>query len=402
MNIIQVSGGELRIPADKGGGIEAFIFSISKQQSKMGHNVTILDRKYAQTDPAIEHIDGVNIVRLNAMRFPRFNLTISHMLNQVTFALQVQKYLQNTKDIDVIHLQDAGVGFVLAMINKSLRNKLIYTCHSSRRVSGDSPSLWDSFVFTLENRLVKWVAKVTALNELIGTKLVQGAKIELEKVVVVPQEVDTGAFNPDLNIGDIRLRYGLNGKRVILFVGTINERKGVEYLVKAANIIVNEFSYKDALFLLVGPTETFGLKDGVQTEYLTRILGLIASYGLNQNVKLTGAVAFDDLRKLYVACDIFVLPSLADLAPRVIPEVMACGKPVIASKVGGIPALVEDGRSGFLVEPMDERQLAEKIKYFIDNPAKAVEMEAYGRRLAEEKFSSSKIAERLLEVYQLD
>ncbi len=401
MNIVHVSGGELRIPPDKGGGIEALIFSVSKQLSKLAHNVTILDRKYAKTDPAIECIDGVNIVRLSAWRFPRFNLTISYILNQLTFAFQVQKYLQKTRNYDIIHIHETGAGFVLALINRRLRNKLFYTPYSSRRTK-DSPTLWDRITFMPQNRLVKWVAKVTVPNELIGTKLVREAKIKPEKVMVMPYDVDMNTFNPDLDVGDIRQRYELNGKKVVLFVGTINERKGVEYLVKAANIIVNEFGCKDAIFLLVGPTGAFGLKENIQTEYLTRVLGLIESYGLNQNIKLTGPIPVDDLRKLYVACNVFVLPSLADLSPRAIPEAMACGKPVIASKVGGIPALVEDGQSGFLVDPMDERQLAEKIKYFIDNPAKAKKMGAYGRRLAEERFSSGKIAERLLQVYQLD
>ena len=401
MNIIQVSGGEVRIPPDKGGATEAFILTISKQLSQMGHKVTILDKKYAQTDPAIEGIDGVNIVRLSARRFPRFNFTISYILNQVTFAFQVKKYLQKTKDYDIIHLHDAGGGFVLAMMSKSLRNKLFYTSHSSRRAGG-STTLWARIVFMLENRLVKWAVRVTVPNELIGATLIGEANIKPEKVVVIPHDVDVSTFNPDLDVGDVRERYGLNGKRVILFVGTINERKGIEYLVKAANIVVNEFGYKDASFVLVGPTETFGLTESIQTPYLTRILGLIESYGLKQNVRLTGPVPLDDLRRLYGACDMCVLPSLADLAPRAIPEAMACSKPVIATRVGGIPTQVEDGQSGFLVDPMDDRQLAEKIRYLIDNPAKAKEMGAYSRRLAEEKFSSGKIAEKLFQAYQLD
>jgi len=95
-----------------------------------------------------------------------------------------------------------------------------------------------------------------------------------------------------------------------------------------------------------------------------------------------------------------VLPSLADAAPRVIPEAMACGRPVIATNVGGIPTEMKDGESGFLVDPANERQLAEKIKYLIDNPAEAERMGAYGRRLAEEELSPEEMARKLVQVYQ--
>jgi glycosyltransferase involved in cell wall biosynthesis len=139
----------------------------------------------------------------------------------------------------------------------------------------------------------------------------------------------------------------------------------------------------------------------VRSPYLVKILRLIEDYGLKQNVSLTGALPFDDLRKLYVACDVFVLPSLTEAAPTASLEAMACGKPVIGTKVGGIPMQIKDGQSGFLVDPEDEKRLAERIKHLIDNPSKAKEMGAYGRRLTEEQFSSGKIAERLLQVYQL-
>jgi len=387
------------MPPDKGGAVEAFIFSISRQLSKMGHSVTILDRKYTRTELTIEQIDGVDITRLSAWRFPPFNSTIRYILNQVTFVFEVKRYLQKTKGYDVIHIHDAGGGFVLAMLGKDLRSRLVYTCHSSRRVE-ESPTLWDRIVFRLQNRLAKWASRTTVPNKLMSTSFIREAKVAPQKVVVVPHDVDVGMFNPELYVGDVRQRYGLTGRKVILFVGTIIQRKGVEYLVKAANIIVNESGYKDALFLLVGPSRAFGAQENGQTQYLIRVVNLIKSYNLDRNVKLTGAVPLDDLRKLYVACDIFVLPSLADLAPRAIPEAMACSKPVIATRVGGIPEQAEDGQSGFLIEPANERQLAEKIKYLMDNPGRAKEMGAYGRRLAEEEFSSNSIAEKLIKVYQ--
>ncbi len=410
MNIIQVSGAEAKIPVDKGGGIESFIFAISKQLVKMGHNVTILDRKYAKTDPTTEDIDGIKIVRLSA---PRFNFIVfksipkltsflsiaSHVLNQFTFAVQLGKYLRRAKDSDVVHMHVSPSSFILALISRDMRKKLFFTSHSNR-VLNESWKLRDRISFMPQSWLAKWARRVTASSELMRAKFIEKANVSPEKVVVIPYDVDTSTFTPDLDVSEVKQRYQLEGKRDILCVARISPEKGLEYLVRAANITVNEFGYKDAHFLLVGPLGFTVGEDQAHASYYAEILSLIESLGLQKSIKLTGAVPFDDLRKLYAACNIFVLPSLAEALPKAVLEAMACGKPVIGTRVGGIPVEVEDGRSGFLIDPADERQIAKKIKYLIDAPVEAKMMGAYGRRIVEEKFDSGKIAERFLQVYQ--
>ena len=398
MNIVQVSGGELRIPVEKGGGMEETIVGISKHSVAAGHNVTILDRKYSPADPDVEHLDGVKIVRLRARRFPRFNFTISFVLNQILFAYSVKKYLAKA-DFDILQTHVSIAGLFLAITGRNLRNRLFYLSQTARRVKKPL-SLLDRMALALENQLVKRTRRTIVQNEIAKEKLITAARMKAEDVVFITTGTDTNKFNPNLDVGDVRQRYGLDERVTILFVGRINPDKGVEYLVKAANIVTNEFSYKKAQFLLVGPVGQFVSGASAHSPYLAKVVKLIEDYGLKQNVRLTGALPLDDLRKLYVACDIFVLPSLTEAMPTASLEAMASGKPVIATKVGGIPMQIQDGQSGFLIDPADERQLAERIKYLIDNPSKAKDMGAYGRKLAEEKFDWAIIAERLLQVYQ--
>lgn len=398
MNIVQISSGELRIPVEKGGGIEAYILHLSKSLSKAGHNVVILDRKYSLADPDVEYIDGVKIVRLRAKRLPRLNFIIGFVLNQIFFASRVKKYLAKA-DFDVIQVHHSVIGLFLATTGQNLRNRLFYLSQTSRRLK-ESLSLLDRMALALENQLVKRTMKTIVLNELVREKLIRAVKLKPENVVLMPVSIDVSRFDTNLDMGDVRQRYGLDERVTILFVGRICADKGVEYLVKAANIVVNEFGYKKAQFLLIGPVEQFSSGESARSPYLVKILRLIEDYYLKQNVSLTGALPFDDLRRLYLACDMFVLPSLTEAAPTASLEAMAGGKPVIGTKVGGIPMQIQDGKSGFLVDPEDERQLAEKIKYLINNPSKAQEMGAYGRKLTEEEFSSGRIAERLLQVYQ--
>ncbi|MGB2800298.1 MAG: glycosyltransferase family 4 protein [Dehalococcoidia bacterium] len=410
MNIVQVSHGWIRIPVEAG-AVGVVVLNLSRELVRMGHNVVILDRKYSKGDPDVEYIDGVKIIRLASRRFDlssfekgRFVHIFSGIrmaLNHFVFALSANSYLARAKDIDIIHTHTSIIGLVLAWLSPSLRNRLIYSSHSPRRLM-KSPSFLDRLALLPENKLASLVKKTIVNDERVRAKLTIAAKMKLPDIVTVHFGVDLDRFNPNIDGIGIRQKYGLEGKDVILFVGTINERKGVEYLVKAANIVVNEYEYRNVSFLLVGPVEAFGLKEDIQTPYMAKTLSLIKNYGLKQNVKLTGLVPQEELGSFYAACDIFVLPTLgeATATPSVVLEAMACGRPVVVTRVGGMPVQVRDRHSSFLVDPADEKQLAQMIAYLIDNREQAKEMGAYGRRIAEEEFNWNRIAERILQVYE--
>jgi len=372
----------------------------------MGHNVTILDRKYNNDEPNVEHIDGVKIVRLKAMKFnlsifkklPKlvgFFSRIEELLNYISFSFSAKRYLSGRRDADVIHSHFSIIAISLVVLSRHLHAKSIYTCHTALRFV-NKLSLWERLSLIPENLAVRRVGRVIVDNELTKEKLVKVGKIKPEKINILPFGVDVNVFNPAANIGDIKYRYGLDKGAVVLFVGRIAEHKGIEYLVKAANIVVNESGYKHVQFVVVGPG---GFRKGMEgSPYYTNIFGLLEGYGLQQNLKLTGIVPLDDLIKLYRASDIFVLSSITEMAPIVIREAMACAKPVIGTRVGNIPELVKDGLNGFIVEPGSERELAEKIIYLLDRPAEAKKMGISGRKFIEGR-SWQKTVEELLLVY---
>ena len=388
----------MRIPVKQGGGAEAYIFNISKYLSKMGHDVTILDRKYSRNDPDSEHIDGVKIVRLKARIFASPILTLSLTMNYISFARQVEKYLA-TVEFDVVHVHVSIIGLYLAMVNRVLRERLFYTSHATRRGKTSRTPL-DRMAIALENQLVKKVKRTIVLNESVRGELISKTKMNHTDVSILPMGTNTDIFNPAIDIGDIRERYELNRKVIVLFVGRIREDKGIEYLIKAANIVFNQSGYGDVRFVLVGPTEEFVLKQNHRSSYFEKIVGLIDEFNLDNYVVLTGAVPFDDLRKLYAAADIFVLPSITEAAPQAVIEAMSSGKPVIGTRVGAVPTQIAEGQSGFLVDPANERQLAEKIKYLIENRQEREVMGTCGRDLAVARSDWSKIAEKLLQVYE--
>jgi len=129
------------------------------------------------------------------------------------------------------------------------------------------------------------------------------------------------------------------------------------------------------------------------------MINYVKSNGLEKFVKFTGFISYNDLKALYSACDIFVFPSFEEGDPIALKEALASGKPLIGSDVSGIPMQIRDGWNGFFIEPGNEKKLAEKIVYLIENEEERERMSRNSRKLAEEEFDWSKIADRYLKVY---
>jgi glycosyltransferase involved in cell wall biosynthesis len=233
---------------------------------------------------------------------------------------------------------------------------------------------------------MKRVRKSVVLNGPLKEKLVKKG-IPEERLEVIPNGVNVEDFNvSEGEIERVKKKYGLNGI-VIMFAGTVTPRKGVFELIRATEIL----NRKDTLFLIVGNLD-------LDREYSQKVMEYAKSKGIN--AKFTGFVPYEDLKALYSACDIFVLPSFEEGDPIALKEALASGKPLIGSKVGGVPMQIRDGWNGFLVEPGNEKQLAGKIKYLIDNQEERRKMGENSRELAREEFDWEKIAEKYLKIYE--
>jgi glycosyltransferase involved in cell wall biosynthesis len=404
MRIVQVSNGGTRMPPIEGNAPLQVIFNTSKHLARIGHQVVILDREYSQHDPAVERVEGIEIVRLRILQIPCGKVpgTIRFILgelNAILYALAVSRYLKkNCSNIDIIHLHLTSIGLIVIIFDRKLRGKIFYTCHLSQWTFAQSGlRISEKLHLMLDSYLMRRVRKVIALNEAAKQSFISLGRVKSDNIVILPNGVDTDFFNPSIKVKEVVDKYGLEGKAVVLYVGRLAKIKGVEYLLKAADIILNGFRYEDTLFMLVGSDTYAGVDKPINME---EMLQYIRTHQLDKNVVLTGLLPLEEVRLLYAAADIFALPSLGEGDPLVTVEAMAAGRPVIGTKVGGIVHHIRDGWNGFLIDPANEQQLAEKIKYLVDNPEERKRMGANSRRYAEEEFDWSKVAERLLAVYQ--
>jgi glycosyltransferase involved in cell wall biosynthesis len=191
-------------------------------------------------------------------------------------------------------------------------------------------------------------------------------------IVQFPAWTDIETF---LNFGATKNQY-YSGK--ILYAGVLTSLKGVAHLINAFACIAQDFPQTELVII--------GRED--DKAYATQLKGQVRKLGLESQVQFMPQLEQPELAKYMSQASVFVLPSLSEGLGRVVLEAMATGTPAIASNVGGIPDIVQEGINGFLVPPGDEQALADRLCWMLEHPTEAKEMGSLGRAFAEEFFST--------------
>jgi len=202
-----------------------------------------------------------------------------------------------------------------------------------------------------------------------------------KRVVWIPDGVDTKRIKPDEKTGDkVRKALGIDGIAVA-FVGRLVPVKGIVYLAEAIRILDAE-GFKGH-FIIVGDGSE---KDKLEALKLS-----------NSKIHFLGFKR--DPVKYLQAADLLVLPSLGEGCPNVVLEAFACGKPVIASRVGGVPDLVENDVNGMIVRVKDPVELAKSVRIMGSDPKKLKKMGIKAREFAEKELDWNVVTRRVLDFY---
>lgn len=197
--------------------------------------------------------------------------------------------------------------------------------------------------------------------------------------------VDLKLYPKDKKIKIINKKYHLTGKRLVIYAGRLDKEKGVEFLIKAAKMIEAE------IYILGGGDYQKELGKLVQKLKLKNVhfIGYIGKEYLNE------------LREFYRRADVVVVPSTVKEAfGIVILEAMACSTPVVASKIGGIPNIVKEGKTGFLVQPRSVNEIVEQVNKIINDDKLRTAMGERCRKMIEEKFTWEKAAFAIRENFE--
>jgi colanic acid/amylovoran biosynthesis glycosyltransferase len=208
-----------------------------------------------------------------------------------------------------------------------------------------------------------------------------------EKILVHRMGIDVG------RLGFLQRKIRKNGKINILSVARLVEKKGVHYGIEAVSKVVKRYPFVQYEIAGDGPLK----RD---------LVGLIDKLDINENVKLLGWKQQNEISELMGHADILLAPSVTGKGgdqegiPVVLMEAMARGLPVISTYHSGIPELVQDGVSGFLLRERDVDGLTEKLEHLITHPEMRDQVAAEGRKYVEENYNIDKLNDRLVEIYK--
>jgi glycosyltransferase involved in cell wall biosynthesis len=235
---------------------------------------------------------------------------------------------------DIVHAQSLGIG-VPALLSKKIL-KFPYAVWGQ----GSDVYLPDWFTKLTSKTIIKNADSAIALTE--DMKRAMQAMYDRD-IAIVPNGIDLKEYTserPMQNVGGPIKR--------ILFVGRLHPVKGVQYLLQAMQMVHEEVP--GAKLILVG--------DGEERESLEK---LTDSLGIRECVEFVGGVPHEKIPDYMHHADVFVLPSLSESFGIVNLEAMACGLPIVATRVGGIPDIIEDGANGYLVDTKNQEQIAEVL-----------------------------------------
>lgn len=347
----------LILNAGKGwGGIEAHSVTLATALRGHGHKVII-------------GCSNDGFVKANAEKagIPTSNIKVANSGDILAVSKMVRLVLK--EDIDVI-IANLGKEYWPAAVVASLLGKRFFPVrHQCDELKGST--VW---------MIARYAEKVIAVSCAVKEALTDSG-VPAEMIEVVYNAVDLEVFRPSAEEGAAaRDELGIGKDEVVIgFAGKLHEGKGVFELLRAFKGVSGKYPGTMLLFVGQGPARQ-GLEE--ETRALS-IEGRVVFAGLR-----------NDMRRMYAAMDIFVLPSTCPEAfGMVLAEAMAMCRPVIGTAAGGMPEVIDHEKEGLIVQPGDVEGLRSAMVRYIDDPGFAGAMASGGRKRVEECFSVASLGE---------
>lgn len=339
------------IDAMRMGGAERITVALLRHLDRSRFTPVICTLNTKEESPLIEQLD-----------VKRYNLEAKRLLDPIAFRRLIEIIRQER--VAVIHAQLQDATIFAAAVKRFTRVPIVVTRH----LIDDDEKNWRR---RMRNRLEQFtihqsVEKMITVSEAAKQNYLEKTNLPRDRVETIYNGINLDNFRPTGNKNAVRQHLNLpHDKPIVTMVGVMRPGKGHAVCIEAARHV------PEARFLLVGDGELrYELEQ--QAQDLTDRL-----HFLGQRL---------DIPDILRASDIFVLPSEMEALPTVLLEAGAVGLPCIASHVGGIPEIIQDGETGLLIPPHNATALAAAIQKLIDQPKHAYQMGQRALEFVREQF----------------
>jgi glycosyltransferase involved in cell wall biosynthesis len=368
------------------GGAELAMFQLSKAIGLAGHRVTLVADVVESDFPSTPEIRVVPV----AGRLHRFvshlpngfvGWLVKHFVGNVASALSARRLLR-TERFDVVH---AHGNLAALLLTHFTRVPVVYTEHDSTPWSCRYRTWYERVVRRAIYRAVnvrayRRVTSTATTCEALRDDLVNRFGITTTRVLTILNGADFDVFNPTTSSDFVQRHVPF--ANYCLFVGRLTPRKAPDLLLRA----LVDAPRINCVFAGDGPERK-------------RLEALASSLGVSERAVFLGDLAPDQLAQTYSAADLLVIPSLSETTPLVAFEAMACATPVLSSRVAGLPDVVDDWLTGFLIKPGDIGQLAVAMRFLTADRKALRRMGNEAQRRVRKRFLWPNVARQYLELF---
>jgi glycosyltransferase involved in cell wall biosynthesis len=387
MRVLMVTRGVVPI-SPRAGGAELVAYQLAKAMGRSAHEVVLVSDV---THPEFFAAPRVSFRPVGSRALPLvqklpagfFRWIVEHLLGNLCAARAAKRILSVDPDFDLVHVH----GPLAALLICRFANvPVVYTEHDATPWICRYRHWWERPIRKLIYRAVNVRAleradHVATVFDSLREELVGRYGIPAERVTTIANGTDVDVFNPYRpGISPVRELHGFD--RYILFVGRLTSRKAPDLLLRA---LVDTPGVNCAF---VG--------DGPMRRKLEQLAGELA---LADRVAFLGNVAPTELGRVYADADFTVLPSVSEGMPLTVIESMACGTPVLTTRVAGATHLIDDWETGFLVKPDDLGQLEMAIRFLWGDAELREEMGRKARQKAIRDYVWPGVARQYLALY---
>ncbi len=372
------------------GGLGRQAKVLTERLSREGVDLFVITR-YLKDVPDATYSPDVEVIRAWSVRPRKYHLpeiNLENLLTSLLFSLSTTiKLLQQRNHYEIVHFHGAGLPLIVNLpVLKALRKKVVAKV-AAANLGTEAGSLRGRYLGlgTILGHMLKWVdAFIATTGEIRDGLLREG--IREERIWRIPNFIDLSLYPPSGSKEAIKRSLGLPEGRIFVFAGRFVKRKGIEYLLRAWAEVLREAPQGVYLLLLGdGPLKA-------------EMVSLSRSLAIEKKTLFLGHV--EEVREYLYASDAFVLPSLQEGMPNSLLEAMACSLPVIATRIGGVTDIIEDGVNGILVPPAEVSPLAEAMLRVLSDRDLSVSLASHARRTVEMHFSLDRVVGGYLRLYR--
>lgn len=389
------------------GGQNVYVYELARALSKLGVSVDVYTRwDSRKSDPVVRFAERAKVIRLKAgpqqfVSKDKFGPLMPEF---------VEKFLEYTRisktKYDLIHSHYYFSGWAGLQLKNILKIPLVGTYHSlgllKKRAMGErdtSPTERTA----IEKLVMEKADKIIATSPQEKISMIAEYAPKNNNIVVVPCGVNLLRFKP-LSKQKARKKLGLAAnKKIIVFASKMERRKGALTVVAVAKEIKKRWPalYENLqIYMFSGDPRKERVGEKQEENFRHVLKDEIKKSGIKDKIVLSHGIDQEKLHNYYCAANVVVMPSYYEPFGMVAIEAMASGTPVVASRVGGLKWVVEDGITGFLAEPKAAKTFAKHVASILSDPALEKRLGENGIVKMKQNFSWSTVAEKALDIYK--